>query len=145
MQLPRLSKNSVHNQHFVPSTPTSLVFTHHDLAPRNLFLDEQGYLWLMDWQFSGWYPIYFEYASMQNFHVFASWSWVERLRWRIFTWISVRIHRRERKTLERVRWKLTRFPLGRKGKVLQEGAPTNALHLRKPGIKSMRSVIGRPA
>ena len=49
---------------FVPYVPTSFVFTHQDLAPRNLLVDGQGDLWLLDWQFSGWYPAYFEYVSL---------------------------------------------------------------------------------
>ncbi|OAX82751.1 hypothetical protein ACJ72_02888 [Emergomyces africanus] len=30
--------------------------------------------------------------------------------------------------------RFTRYPLGRKNEVLQEGAPTHAAHLRKPGM-----------
>jgi thiamine kinase-like enzyme len=53
----------------IPPTSRTFVFTHHDLAPRNLLLDPTGKLWLLDWDLAGFYPLYFEYAAMQNFHV----------------------------------------------------------------------------
>ncbi|KAF3120086.1 hypothetical protein TWF569_003360 [Orbilia oligospora] len=37
-----------------------LVFTHHDLAPRNMIVDPKGGLWLIDWDYAGWYPAYFD-------------------------------------------------------------------------------------
>ncbi|RDB18648.1 hypothetical protein Hypma_014700 [Hypsizygus marmoreus] len=43
-----------------------LVFTHQDLAPRNMILDKSGRLWLLDWEFAGWYPSYFEYACVMS-------------------------------------------------------------------------------
>ena len=33
-----------------------LVFTHFDLSPRNLILDEGNRLWVIDFEFSGFYP-----------------------------------------------------------------------------------------
>lgn len=41
-----------------------LVFTHFDLSPRNLMLDEKNRLWVIDFQLSGNYPQWFEYAGM---------------------------------------------------------------------------------
>lgn len=41
-----------------------LVFTHHDLNMRNIILGKDGKVWLIDWDFSGYYPRYFEYLSM---------------------------------------------------------------------------------
>jgi len=41
-----------------------LVFTHFDHIPRNLFLDERNKLWVIDFQLSGLYPQWFEYAGM---------------------------------------------------------------------------------
>lgn len=41
-----------------------LVFTHHDLNMRNIILGKDGKLWLIDWDYSGYYPRYFEYLSM---------------------------------------------------------------------------------
>lgn len=42
----------------------SLVFTHNDLNMRNLLLDDQHVLWVVDWGFSGFYPPWFEYLGM---------------------------------------------------------------------------------
>jgi hypothetical protein len=118
---------------FVPHVPASFVFTHHDLAPRNLLVDGQGELWLVDWQFSGWYPAYFEYASMQNFNA-EGWSMIARLRWWLFSWISVGSYRREAKALDVIRQRFTRYPLGRKDEVMSAGAHFDAMHLRRGGM-----------
>ncbi|KAI0684755.1 kinase-like domain-containing protein, partial [Cytidiella melzeri] len=37
-----------------------LVFTHQDISPRNLILDDMGKLWVIDWDRAGRYPAYFE-------------------------------------------------------------------------------------
>jgi hypothetical protein len=92
---------------------SAFVFTHQDLAPRNMLVDEHEQLWLLDWQMSGWYPVYFEDVSMQNFQA-PQWSWSAWLRWRIFVWISVGVYTRERRALNIVRYKFQRSPLGRK-------------------------------
>ncbi|KAM5534660.1 hypothetical protein V8D89_011672 [Ganoderma adspersum] len=42
-----------------------LVFTHGDLAPRNLILRD-GVLWVVDWEQAGWYPAYLEYAFIAS-------------------------------------------------------------------------------
>ncbi|PBP15676.1 hypothetical protein BUE80_DR013571 [Diplocarpon rosae] len=41
-----------------------LVMCHLDIHPRNLILDDQGNLWLLDWACSGAYPPYFETANI---------------------------------------------------------------------------------
>ncbi|KAI0964779.1 kinase-like protein [Xylaria arbuscula] len=42
------------------------VFTHADLAPRNVLVDDRGEITgLIDWEFAGWYPDYWEYAKTQ--------------------------------------------------------------------------------
>lgn len=48
------------------TTDHPLVFTHQDIAPRNLILDEEGTLWMIDWAWAGWYPAYFEYAAVKS-------------------------------------------------------------------------------
>jgi Phosphotransferase enzyme family len=88
--------------HLVPAIPKSFVFSHQDLAPRNLLVDKKNNLWIIDWGMSGWYPDYFEYVGMQNFNS-STWGWMSRLRWWVFSWISVGIFRKERKSLELVR------------------------------------------
>ncbi|OJD16606.1 hypothetical protein AJ78_03246 [Emergomyces pasteurianus Ep9510] len=117
------------SQHHVP-----LVFTHQDLAPRNMIVDERCQLWLLDWDYSGWYPVYFEYASMQNFDVPSNWRWIDRFRWKLFSWITVGLFPKEHRALEQAKMRFTRYPLGRKNEVLQDGAPARAVHLRKPGM-----------
>lgn len=44
---------------------SSLVFTHNDLNMRNLLLDDEGVLWVIDWEFSGFFPPWFEYLGMR--------------------------------------------------------------------------------
>lgn len=89
------------NMHLLPAQARSFVFTHQDLAPRNILLDNNGKLWLIDWYYSGWYPVYFEYVGMMNFNSFNTvWSWIARIRWHVFCWISVGIYRKERRAME---------------------------------------------
>ncbi|KAI0366760.1 hypothetical protein BV20DRAFT_971496 [Pilatotrama ljubarskyi] len=42
-----------------------LVLTHQDLNLRNIIMDKDGYLWLVDWTWAGYYPPWFEYAAME--------------------------------------------------------------------------------
>lgn len=122
------------NMTFASKHHSPLIFTHQDLAPRNIIVDEKSRIWLLDWDCSGWYPRYFEYVSMQNFHTPSSWGWLDKLRWKLFSWISVGLFSKEQGELELTRMRFTRYPLGRKNEVLQEGAPAHAAHLRKPGM-----------
>lgn len=99
------------------------VFTHHDLAPRNILLAPSGELWLLDWDFAGFYPIYFEYASMQNFDMPKEWNVWARLRWYLFTWIAVGRYEQNARMLRHVRSKFTQFPVGRRFELLKLGGP----------------------
>lgn len=39
-----------------------IVFTHRDFAPRNILVDEEGYVTaILDWESASWYPEYWEY------------------------------------------------------------------------------------
>lgn len=55
------------------------VFTHGDIGPRNIIVDELGRITaLLDWESSGWYPDYWEYMQMMKFcdpleHEWQSW------------------------------------------------------------------------
>ncbi|KAG6861514.1 hypothetical protein C0995_015624 [Termitomyces sp. Mi166 len=51
------------NERFDNSQP--LVITHQDLNLRNIILDNDGRLWIIDWAWAGYYPIWFEYMTMQ--------------------------------------------------------------------------------
>jgi aminoglycoside phosphotransferase (APT) family kinase protein len=42
-----------------------VVLTHQDIAPRNLVLDAQGKVWIVDWGVAGVYPAGFEQAAFQ--------------------------------------------------------------------------------
>jgi hypothetical protein len=42
-----------------------LVFTHNDLNMRNILIDDDEKLWIVDWAWSGFYPPWFEYLGMQ--------------------------------------------------------------------------------
>lgn len=91
-----------------------LVFTHHDLAPRNILLDSEGQVWLTDWDEAGWYPKFFEYAAMHNFIMPSSWSRITRWRWNICAWVAAGFYDKEARWLDLIRSKFTRFPAGRR-------------------------------
>ncbi|KAF4166919.1 hypothetical protein CNMCM6936_005828 [Aspergillus lentulus] len=43
------------------------VFTHADIAPRNVKIDEQNTVTgILDWEWAGWYPDYWEYAQIMR-------------------------------------------------------------------------------
>ncbi|KKZ65090.1 hypothetical protein EMCG_01330 [[Emmonsia] crescens] len=43
------------------------VFTHADIAPRNIMVNENYQITgLLDWEYSGWYPDYWEYAQIMR-------------------------------------------------------------------------------
>ncbi|EPQ55435.1 kinase-like protein, partial [Gloeophyllum trabeum ATCC 11539] len=60
----KLSQSSRTHPLFSDEYP--LVFTHQDLCPMNLILDDSNKLWVMDWGMAGWYPAYFEYACVKS-------------------------------------------------------------------------------
>lgn len=61
------------NLHFDSSLP--LVLTHLDLHPHNILLDREGRVWLIDWEYAGFYPQWFEYVVMQdNWEILGQWS-----------------------------------------------------------------------
>ena len=47
----------------------SLVMCHMDIAKRNLVLDRQRRLWVLDWAYAGGYPVYFEEAVLRRMGV----------------------------------------------------------------------------
>ncbi|KAL5345017.1 hypothetical protein ACLOAV_009970 [Pseudogymnoascus australis] len=116
--------SKIHPNRFIPPTDTTLVLNHHDLAPRNILLDYSGQLWLLDWDYAGWYPRYFEYAGMQNFHIPPSWNLVDRIRWTLFTSIAVGRFEKERRVLKDIRTKFTEFREGRRFELLAVGGPS---------------------
>ncbi|KAI0074919.1 kinase-like protein [Panus rudis PR-1116 ss-1] len=43
-----------------------LVLTHLDLHTTNIIIGDDGRVWLIDWEYAGFYPQWFEYASMRD-------------------------------------------------------------------------------
>lgn len=58
----------------------SSVFTHADIAPRNIMIDEQNKITgILDWEWAGWYPDYWEYAQIMRPAFGGDWSrWMEK-------------------------------------------------------------------
>lgn len=56
-----------------------VVFTHGDLAPRNIIIDEQCHVKaILDWEFGGWYPEHWEYIKALG-DLFSVKDWPEYL------------------------------------------------------------------
>ncbi|EFR03847.1 ankyrin repeat protein [Nannizzia gypsea CBS 118893] len=111
---------------FEPDRHFPLTFSHQDLAPRNIIVDEKFRLWLLDWDQSGWYPIYFEYVCMQNFSIPFSWGLLAKVRWWMFCWVSVGIYSKEQEVLHQALVNFTRFAVD------QEGIPLQGTAMRLP-------------
>lgn len=61
----RLRQRAAYYQHVLPRTfrgDNKPVFTHADLQLKNLMLQSDGSVAIIDWAASGWYPRYWEYA-----------------------------------------------------------------------------------
>ncbi|KAM4067616.1 phosphotransferase enzyme family protein [Hirsutella rhossiliensis] len=53
---------------YVTSNGLSYLFTHGDIGPRNIIVDENCHIAaLLDWESSGWFPDYWEFAQMMKF------------------------------------------------------------------------------
>lgn len=47
-----------------PYTPHAITFTHGDLHFSNILVGGDGHIsGIIDWEFAGWYPVYWEYTS----------------------------------------------------------------------------------
>ncbi|KAL2205455.1 kinase-like protein [Sarocladium strictum] len=70
---------SQHLPDYLPHSSVS-VFTHGDLAPRNIMVDDSGRITgILDWENSGWYPDYWEHANMQKPSIDDDWmGWMDR-------------------------------------------------------------------
>ena len=55
-----------------------LVLTHLDIHPNNIIIGDDGRVWLIDWEFAGFYPQWFEYASMrEGWDILGKWKvWI---------------------------------------------------------------------
>lgn len=55
------------------------VFTHGDIERRNIMVDECRVIGIIDWEYAGWYPDYWEYAQIMRPAFWGNWSvWMER-------------------------------------------------------------------
>ncbi|KAJ3797822.1 hypothetical protein GGU11DRAFT_682868, partial [Lentinula aff. detonsa] len=48
---------------------------HFDIHMENVILGDDGQLWLIDWEEAGWYPRWFESASMRKYAKMAKTPW----------------------------------------------------------------------
>ncbi|KAL4730965.1 hypothetical protein ACLX1H_003007, partial [Fusarium chlamydosporum] len=61
-------------QHVLPTvlrSNGSPVFTHNDLQRKNIIVQDDGTLVIIDWEYASWYPNYWEYSSA----IFANGGW----------------------------------------------------------------------
>ena len=118
-----LSGERISTKKGVPPMPSTFVLTHHRLLARNIFVDKRNQLWIVGWQYAGWYPKFFEYAGMQNL-LLENWNWFARLRWKVFSWIAAGRSERERKLLKRIRNTAVNFYALRRIEIVRYGAPS---------------------
>jgi aminoglycoside phosphotransferase len=59
---------------------SSSVFTHADIAPGNIMIDDYNKITgILDWEWAGWYPDYWEYAQILRPVFWGDWSiWMEK-------------------------------------------------------------------
>ncbi|KAL4254181.1 hypothetical protein ABKN59_004541 [Abortiporus biennis] len=48
------------------NTSSPLVFTHQDLCLRNIMIGDDAKIYILDWEWAGFYPEWFEYAGMKR-------------------------------------------------------------------------------
>ena len=65
--------------HMLPRS-SSAVFTHGDVAPRNIMVDSDFQITaILDWELAGWYPDYWEYANIMKPSMDDDWQqWMDR-------------------------------------------------------------------
>jgi serine/threonine protein kinase len=95
------------------------TFVHQDLAPRNMIVDGNGKLWIVDWGHAGFYPPYMEYAGLEALGLRMAWlsmptwrAWWGRLKWSLFRWIAagpMGPHKKGYAALRRVHDRSVRF------------------------------------
>lgn len=92
---------------------THHVFTHQDLAPRNIIVDDEGKLWVVDWGYAGYFPIYFEYVGMDHGMTWlyeSSWTaHFAKWRWSLFRWIVTGPYHSQSLSVLEVRRRSMRF------------------------------------
>ena len=75
-----------HGERYADQLPSMLprsefsVFTHADVAPRNIMVDGRGRITgIIDWEHAGWYPDYWEYANIRKPSMDDDWQdWMDK-------------------------------------------------------------------
>jgi hypothetical protein len=91
------------------------VFTHQDITPRNMVIDDKNHLWLIDWGMAGYFPVYMEYIGMGVRQYAWSYgvSWRERwanYRWKLLRWIACGSYKKQEGVVDIICERSTRFP-----------------------------------
>ncbi|KAF3164550.1 hypothetical protein TWF106_011714 [Orbilia oligospora] len=79
---PEKMKWDIKNGPLTPKSP--LVFTHYGLIPSRLIRDNNGDLWITEWDNAGWFPACFDRASMNGFRK----NEMARQNWELFKSIA---------------------------------------------------------
>ncbi|KAF4460299.1 Phosphotransferase enzyme family [Fusarium albosuccineum] len=62
----RMAHKARYYQHVLPTVlrgQGTSVFTHNDFQRKNIMIQEDGTVVIIDWEFASWYPTYWEYSS----------------------------------------------------------------------------------
>ena len=73
----RFAKFPPESEQIVFDSSLPLVFTHLDINPSNIIVGDDSRVWLIDWEFAGFYPQWFEYVTMRQ-----SWDFLGR--WKLW-------------------------------------------------------------
>ncbi|KAI9747698.1 MAG: hypothetical protein M4579_007411 [Chaenotheca gracillima] len=76
-----------------------IVLTHGDFLPRNILIQGDKVVAILDWEMAGWYPEYWEYCKIMYHPAWqAGWAnekWEERITTPYYTELAVMMHARE--------------------------------------------------
>lgn len=102
----RVQKTPREEMAFDDSLP--LVLTHLDIHPGNIVIDPSGRPWLIDWEYAGFYPKWFEYSAIvQSWALRGGPSWKQGGRWtRWIAGVIAGFYVKQSKFLESITWAL---------------------------------------
>lgn len=89
-------RRHAHNLPSMLPTSNQSVFTHGDIAPRNIMVDESLQITgIIDWEAAGWYPDYWEYINIWKPSLDTDWQeWMDKTAPRKWDWQGIRAARR---------------------------------------------------
>ncbi|KAG5334228.1 hypothetical protein C0989_003871 [Termitomyces sp. Mn162] len=79
-----------------------LVLTHQDLSLRNIIVGEDSRLWIIDWAWAGFYPLWFEYVAMTRQNRMERLSGTDDWLWQAFIPFICGPHFKQEKWLDRM-------------------------------------------